>query len=268
MDGMEQADEIVSQLSGYGSMIANSLYFLIAGMLVIFLLHRIATRFLYAYIKNKRIVLVAFGTLYVLVFVITALMVLRRLGYDVSGIGEIAIVLVLVGAVVAFFLVPFLPRLPFKLGHMIEVNSTLGIVEAISTFHTQVRTFDGNIVFIPNALVMASRIINYHETPNRRIELKLNVGVDCDLAQCQRVLLEIMENDDRVIKDPVPAVFVMKANAEGVDMSGFCWVANSDWLAARSDLWLKTINRFNDDPSVNLSYSKHEVLLSGEITTG
>jgi small conductance mechanosensitive channel len=264
---MEQAEEIVTQLTGYGTMIANSLYFLIGGMLVIFLLHRIATRFLYAYIKNKRIVLVIFGTLYVLVFVITALMVLRRLGYDVTGIGEIAIVLVLVGAVAAFFLVPFLPRLPFKLGHMIEVNGTLGIVESISTFHTQVRTFEGNIVFIPNALVMASRIINYHETPNRRIELKLNVGVDCDLSQCQRVLLDIMDSDDRVIKDPAPAVFVMNANAEGVNMTGYCWVANSDWLKARSDLWLNTITRFNGDPSVNMSFSKQEVLLSGEVSS-
>ena len=183
---MNEAEEIVSQLSGYGSLIVNSLYFMVAGMLVIFLLYKIVHRFFYARIKGKRLVTVMFGTLYVLVFVVTGLLVLNRLGYDVSVIGQLAIIVVLIGAVVAFFLVPFLPRVPFMVGHMIESGGVLGIVDSISTFYTQIRTFDGNIVFIPNALLMAGRIVNYSYTDNRRVELKLSVGVDCDLGKCRQ----------------------------------------------------------------------------------
>lgn len=262
---MNNANEIVSQLSGYGSLIMNSLYFMVAGMLVIFLLYKIAHRYLYSRIKGKRLVTVIFGTLYVLVLVVTGLLVLSRLGYDVSAIGQLAIVVVLIGAVVAFFLVPFLPKLPFMLGHMIETGGVLGIVESISTFYTQIRTFDGNIVFIPNALLMAGRIANFSYTPNRRVELKLRVRVDCELGKCRQLLLEVMSTDDRVLTDPAPAVFIMDANAVGVGMTGYCWASNSDWLSARSDLWQQVVEVFQNDPAVSLSLDKQEVLLSGEL---
>lgn len=100
-----------------------------------------------------------------------------------SAIGQLAIVVVLIGAVLAFYLVPFLPKLPFMLGHMIETGGVLGIVESISTFHAQIRSFDGNIVFIPNALLMAGRIVNFSYTPIRRVELKFKC--DCRLRTWQ-----------------------------------------------------------------------------------
>ena len=266
---MAEVDEIVSQLSGYGSLILNSLYFLIGGMLVIFILYKFANlflgRFLTLQAKGKRLKMVIFGTLYVLVFIITALLVLKRLGYDVSAVGQLAILIVLVGSVIAFFLVPFLPKLPFVIGNMVEISGVLGIVNSISTFHTTLRTLDGKIVFIPNALLMASRIVNYHQTPNRRIELKVSVGVDCDLGLSKKFLLEIMSTDDRVLSDPAPAVFVTDANAAGVEMLCFCWVPNDDWFPTRSDLWLLVVDKFQNDPAVNLSLDKQEVLLSGEV---
>jgi small conductance mechanosensitive channel len=262
---MNEAEEIVSQLSGYGSLIVHSLYFIVAGLLVIFFLYKIAHRFFFAKIIGNRLVTVIFGTLYVLVFVITGLLVLDRLGYAVSAIGQLAIIVVLIGAVIAFFLLPYLPKLPFMIGHMIETGDVLGTVDSISTFHTQIRTFDGNIVFIPNALLMAGRIVNYSYTDNRRVELKLSVGADCDLGRCRQLLHDIMGSDDRVLTEPGPAVFVMDANAAGVDMTGYCWVCNSDWLPARSDLWLQVVDLFQNDPAVCLSLDKQEILLSGEV---
>jgi small conductance mechanosensitive channel len=267
---MTGTEEIVSQLSGYGSLILNSLYFMIAGMLVIFVLYKFANLFLNRFLilksKGKRLKMVIFGTLYVLVFIITALLVLKRLGYDVSAVGQLAILIVLIGAVVAFFLVPFLPKLPFVIGNMVEISGVLGIVDSISTFHTTLRTLDGNIVFIPNALLMASRIVNYHQTPNRRIELNVSVGVDCDLELCKKFLFEIMSADDRVLVDPAPMVYVLDANATGVEMVGFCWVGNDDWFTTRSDLWMLVVDKFQNDPAVNLSLNKQEVLLSGAVS--
>ena len=243
---------------------------MVAGMLIIFVLYKFANlflgRFLTLQAKGKRLKMVIFGTLYVLVFVITALLVLKRLGYDVSAVGQLSILIVLIGSVLAFFLVPFLPKLPFVIGNMIEVSGVLGIVDSISTFHTTLRTLDGNVVFIPNAMLMASRIVNYHQTPNRRIKLKMSVGVDCDLELCKKFLNEIMSADDRVLSDPVPMVYVLDANAAGVNMVGFCWVGNDDWFSTRSDLWLRVVDEFQNDPAVTLSLDKQEVLLSGEVS--
>lgn len=264
---MNEAEVVIDRLSSYGSIIANSLYFLIVGMLVIFLLYKFANRYLYARIKAKRLVMVIFGTLYVLVFVIMGLLLLDRIGHDVSAIGELAVLVVLIGAVVAFFLVPFLPRFPFRIGQMIEINGVIGTVDAITTFHTQIRSFDGSIVFIPTALLMASRIVNYHLTPNRRVELNLSVGIDSDLSRSKELFLEIMNADTRVLSDPAPVVYAVDGNAVSIELTGFCWVVNNDWFAARSDLWFDVLDKFQADPTVNLAMDKQEMLLSGEVSS-
>ena len=79
---MERAASIFEEVSGYGWLIVDSLYLIIAGMAIIFFLHKIASALLYPRLRNGRLVKVFFGTLYVLVLVITALVALRDLGFD------------------------------------------------------------------------------------------------------------------------------------------------------------------------------------------
>lgn len=55
--------------------------------------------------------------------VVTALIALKRAGFDTAGFGQIAVLLVLFGAVLVYFLLPFLPKLPFIPGHMIETGA-------------------------------------------------------------------------------------------------------------------------------------------------
>ncbi|MDA9982116.1 mechanosensitive ion channel family protein [Gammaproteobacteria bacterium] len=257
----EQTAEVVTQLSQYGSLIVNSLYLIVAGMIVIFLLYKIASKFLYPRTRHGRLIKVIFGTLYALVLVITALLALRKIGLDVENIGQLAIICVLIGAVVTFFLVPFFPRLPFRLGHLIEVNGVLGFVDAISTFHTTIRKFDGTMVFVPNALLMASKISNISETPSRRIEMNLSVNTDCDIEESKAHFLRIMTEEERVLDEPAPAAFVLDANAAGVELLAFCWVKNKDWLKTRSDLWIKVIKAFMGDERVAMSLPQQEVYI-------
>ena len=77
---------------------------------------------------------------------------------------------------------------------------------------------------------------------------------------------ESMAADERVQVDPVPMVYVLAANAAGVEMVGFCWVSNDNWFSTRSDLWLLVVDKFQSDPAVNLSLNKQAVLLSGEVS--
>jgi small conductance mechanosensitive channel len=212
--------------------------------------------------KGKRIKAVFIGTLYVLVLVSTALLVLKNIGYDVSTVGQLSILIILIGSVIAFFLVPFLPKLPFIIGNMVEISGTLGIVESISTFYTQLKTLDGKTVYIPNAVLMASKISNYHQIPNRRIELNFNVDVSCDLGLCKQYLLEIMTKENRVLTDPAPAVFFVDVTAAGATINGLCWATNDDWFSTRSDLWLQVVDKFQTNSNVSLALDKTEILLS------
>ena len=255
------SDVIRDQFDQYGYLIGDSLGFILIGMLTVFLIHRLANRFLYPLVTNKRFLMVTFATLYVLVLVITGIMVLKQVGFTIDRGGAIAILAVLFLAVLVYFIIPFLPRLPFMPGHMVVAQGEMGTVEGVSSFHTTLRKFDGTMVFMPNALVLASKILNYSYDPNRRIEMKLIVSPDSDLKTVKERLLGIAANEHRVLGDPAPAVFAFSADASGVELMFYCWVENGDFLGTRSDLWEEVLQLVKEDPAVSLSPRLQEVLV-------
>ena len=267
---MEEITDAVNQINRVGPLIVGGLLVLIFGTLAVFTLHVLGGRLVYPLLatRGQRLFTVAFATLYVLVLVASALMLLRRLGYDTSVLAPVAFAIVLGASVLFFFLVPYLPRLPFMRGNMVELVGVMGIVDRVTPMYTNVRTFDGRVVFVPHTLLAASRIVNYHTLPKRRIELEVKATLDSDLDRCRELLLEVMKGDSRVLEEPAPSVLATNADAAGIEMVGWCWVKNDDWFPARSDLWFRVIDAFGKDEGVALSVARHEVLLSGRANEG
>lgn len=257
--------ETVENLNQVGPIIVNIVYFLVVAAAVIFLVHKVVGKFLYPRLANKRYAMILVGALYAMVLAVSLLLVLGRLGFDISVFAPVLILVILVGATLIFFIAPFLPTLPFVLGNMVEISGVMGIVESISPIFTKVRTFDGRTVFIPNAMVWAKNIVNYHHTPTRRVELNLNVSPNHSVSDARRTLLDIMGGDERVVDGPAPVVRLNAASAEGVDIVGLCWVPNADFLDAKSDLYERVVEAAQQTDGINLSLSKQEVLLSGEV---
>ncbi len=264
---LPQVANILAELDKFGAVIAGSLYYLLVAVVIVFLVHKLAKKFLFPRLANKRFAVIFILAIHALVLSAALLLVLGRLGFDISVIAPVALLVVLVLAVIIFFIVPMLPQLPFKIGDMVEIEGVRGNVKSISPIFTHVQTFDGRTSFIPNANIWTKNIINYHSTPNRRVELKLNVSADHNLADARAVLTDIMRSDERVIDDPTPAVRINAASADGVEMVGLCWVKNADFLGVRSDLYEKVVNAAQSDAGISLSLDRQEVVLSGEVAS-
>jgi len=256
------SDEIAQHINEYSYLVADALYVIVLGMLAVFVLHKLVAKFLFRFMSNARLVLVVFGTLYVLVFVVTVLLVIKKMGFETKDLGAIAILTILIGAVLVYYLIPFLPRLPFKPGHMIETIGVMGTVESVSSFHTTLRKFDGTLAFLPNALVMASKILNYSYIPNRRIEMKLVISTGCDLEAVKARVLELAATEKQVLETPAPVLYAVHADAAGIEMMLYCWVENADFLRTRSDLWLQLVQLAREDSNITLAVPKQEIQLT------
>lgn len=261
---IEQATEVVEQLSGYGDVLLQALGFLLGAFVVVVVLNQIAKRLVYPRLAQTRVAKVAFGTLYAFILVLSLVLLMEHRGHETGGLALGALLLVALGGGVSFFLLPFLPTLPFKLGHMVELNGALGIVDTITPFHTHLRTFDGNMVFIPNALVLASRIVNYHHTPTRRVELALRFSRESDLERAQAVVESVMRAGRAVLDDPEPVVLVTGADGSGVDVSAWCWVENAEWMATRSEVWSALMTAIGGEAGVGLAVPRHEIALTND----
>ena len=76
------SDQLVEQLSEYSYLISDALVTILVGVVVGFVLHMLASRFIYPFIAKQRMMRVIFGTLYLMVFVLTALSGLKKDGVD------------------------------------------------------------------------------------------------------------------------------------------------------------------------------------------
>ena len=83
---------------------------------------------------------------------------------------------------------------PFVVGDLIEIPSEdlHGTVEKIGWFYTQLRTLDGQPVFIPNAIFKAQSVMNISQIDNRRLRIDFSVSYD-DRARIEPICTELAQ---------------------------------------------------------------------------
>ncbi len=104
------------------------------------------------------------------------------------------------------------------------------------------------MVLIPNTTIISMTIKNYSHVSSSRIEINLRVLNDMNLERSIEALVRLMKEDERVFEEPSkPAVFVLSANTDYIDLLAVCWVRNKDWYTTKSDLWGKIVTTLNEE---------------------
>jgi small conductance mechanosensitive channel len=260
---MNESVNLLDLLQGYGDIFRDAAYLLIVGILGVFLLHRLAKRFISPHFQSTRLLTVTFTMLYVVVLVVASLLTLEALGYDVDAAAELVILLLVVVATLLFLILPYLPTLPYRKGDVVDIAGTFGAIESITAFQTKILTFDGKLVSLLNSRVLASNISNYYATPNLRVELTLELNPESNVEQAVAMLERILEADERILESPASGVYVLNVDPQRIKVSGFGWTANENWFQTRSDLWIQVLRELESSPDISLALPKREIHLAG-----
>jgi small-conductance mechanosensitive channel len=97
---------------------------------------------------------------------------------------------------------------PFTIGDQIRVGEQEGFVETVRVRDTQLLTYDGERVFVPNRTVFSSPIINYSSTPSLRKDVRIGIKYAAEIEKARRVALETLSGIPGVQKLPEPAVLI------------------------------------------------------------
>jgi len=149
---------------------------------------------------------------------------------------------------------------PYKVGDFIEGGGTAGVIEAMDVFSTRMRTGDNKTVIVPNAKLLGDNITNYSAKPTRRIDLVVGVGYGDDLAKVKAVLTDIVNADERILKDPEVTVAVAELADNSVNLVLRPWVNSGDYWPVRFDLLENVKNRF-DAEGISIPYPQRDVHL-------
>ena len=124
---------------------------------------------------------------------------------------------------------------PFKLNDFIEAQGEIGIVKEIQIFVTTILTPDNKLVIMPNGALSNGNITNYTAAGKRRIDLVIGISYDSDIKKAREVLLNVMRNDPRVLKDPEPAVTVLELADSSVNLAVRPWSTPGDYWGVYFD---------------------------------
>lgn len=125
---------------------------------------------------------------------------------------------------------------PFDIGDAIQVSGHSGTVLDISLRSTDLRTWDGLHVIIPNTDVFVNPIINYSRAEQRRIEILVGVAYDLDLDHVTRVTLGALNEVPGVLDDPAAQVVFSNFGGSAIEFRLFYWIdtTQTDYLGAQN----------------------------------
>lgn len=94
-------------------------------------------------------------------------------------------------------------RRPIRIGDVVKVGDYMGKVMDINLRDTIVKTFQGQMVIIPNKNVFQNPIENYSLLGKRRLDLTVGVSYDADLEYVQSITLEALKDIKGLTTDPI-----------------------------------------------------------------
>ena len=108
---------------------------------------------------------------------------------------------------------------PFKTGDYVEAGGVSGTVEEIQIFATMFKTPDNKQVVVGNAAVTGGSIINYSAKDTRRVDLVFGIGYDDDIKKAKDILQNILDDEERILKDPAATIGVLELGDSSVNFA-------------------------------------------------
>jgi small conductance mechanosensitive channel len=150
---------------------------------------------------------------------------------------------------------------PFKAGDYIDAGGVMGIVERITVFSTTLRTGDNKEVIVPNGSIYGGTITNYSARETRRVDMIFGIGYDADLLKAKSVLRALVDNDERILKEPEVLIAIAELADSSVNIIVRPWVKSGDYWPVFWDMQEKVKLTF-DQEGISIPFPQMDVHLN------
>ena len=136
---------------------------------------------------------------------------------------------------------------PYKVGDYIEASTgASGTVTDIQIFHTVLTTPDNKVIFAPNGAMSGAVVTNYSRKDTRRVGFSFGVEYGTDFNQAKSIIMEVINKDSRILKDPAPCVELGALADSSVNITVRVWVNAADFWAVNFDMNKHVYATFNE----------------------
>jgi small-conductance mechanosensitive channel len=153
---------------------------------------------------------------------------------------------------------------PFRIGDWIEWDGNSGVVEDISLRVTRVRTFDNEMLTVPNSELTGGVIKNPVANEKLRLKFVFGIGYGDDIQQATDIIVDEAEKHPGIMDDPAPSVRLTELNDSDVGLQSRIWISEpsrADYVKTRGEFITNVKARF-DEVGIDIPYPQRE--LAGE----
>ena len=155
---------------------------------------------------------------------------------------------------------------PFRIGDWIEWDGNSGVVEDISLRVTRVRTFDNELLTVPNSALTDGVIKNPVAKNKLRLQVPFGIGYDDDIDKATEIIVEEADARDDILDDPAPTVRLTELGDSSVTLKSRIWIddpSRADFVRTRAE-YVQTVKQRFDEEGIDIPYPNRT--LGGELT--
>lgn len=237
------------------------IYFIILAWLLFFITAKLRKWVVYKVLSKSKIELgvrLAVGTIIRYgILILGLVIVVQTVGINLSAISILAGAL---GIGIGFGLqnvtnnlvsgIIILFERPIKVGDRIQVGDVFGDVVSISMRSSMVVTNDNIAVIVPNSEFISSKVINWSFSDrNVRFNIPVGVAYKEDPEKVRRILLEIVEKEEGVLKSPKSDVLINDFGESSINLILRIWT--NSYITApgnlKSKLYFEILKKFREN---------------------
>lgn len=149
---------------------------------------------------------------------------------------------------------------PYRVGDYIEAAGIAGSVLEVQILTTMLKTGDNKLIVVPNGQIMSGIIINYSAHKTRRIDMVIGVSYDDDIDKVRNAIRQLVDADDRILKDPECLIAVAELADSSVNFTVRPWVNSADYSGVKFGLTEAIKKRFDKD-GISFPFPQQDVHL-------
>lgn len=263
--GNISTDNLIQLVQDYALPLVWAIIIFIVGRIVARIVSNVIAKMMAKSNVDETLIKFAKSITYVALMIFVILAALGKLGIETTSFAAIiaaaglAIGLSLQGTLGNFAAgVMLILFRPFKVGDFVEAGGVAGIVEEIQIFSTKMRSGDNKEITVPNGQIVGSTITNYSAKETRRIDLVIGVGYDDDLKKVRAALEDVINSDERILKDPEVTIGVLELGDSSVNFAVRPWVKSGDYWPVLFELQ-ETIKLRFDAEGISIPYPQQDI---------
>jgi len=148
-----------------------------------------------------------------------------------------------------------------RIGDLVTVDNRHGVVKAIQSRYTVIRSLDGTESIIPNETMITQAVTNHSFTDRKvLVKVKVAVGYGSDMDRVFALLLEAARRQPRVLAEPAPAAWITALGDSGIEVELGAWISDPDQgqSALRGAILLDALEAFRAE-GIEIPFPQRDV---------